>query len=473
MKKIRSLLITRLEALYLFAVLLYAFLALWMIHIKGGISQATLEGNQFTIDENVKLYWGMLFGPVFVFLTVPVLIRILTHVKKTDVLERFLLLWLGVDGFAFIIGCCLHNPLRYILSDTFVYALFPLAYLYARYSLTDISACRRFFYFVLWIQFIIVTFPIHWGTPAPLPNMFAVGFSTFSGTEAFVTISLFILTFLTKKRVIFFGLLIISIESALMRQRMTYFLQVLLALLLFILVNRGDKRLIKNFFVVSILFSFFIAILNFSTLSSLAVYQRTSYFFKTEAYNIVRSFDSFFQDPQKISQLSHVASRENIRTKESSTDQRIFEIRKISEQFAKKPLQMFFGFGNGATVDFSETQDRTMVAVYKERISRVHSIHFLPLAIMYRQGLLGVVAFVMLCYAIISIFVERRRTLIPSLDTSHIADILFFYFIAMLIGSLFSSPHIFTNITVSFGLGAMMTILFCQQQSKTNGLSNV
>jgi len=205
----------------------------------------------------------------------------------------------------------------------------------------------------------------------------------------------------------------------------------------------------------------------------MAAYQRSSHLVKTAVSSIVTTAERLWHKPSEQPMRLQKTASEKVFAKEISTQQRVFELKKILEKFKRKPSYFLFGFGNGATADFSNSPDLTMALVYGTRINHVHSIHLLPLAIMHRQGFLGLAVFFFLCFTIITALWKTRRDLVASVETRCIVEILFLNFVSMLIGSLFSAPHIFTNVTVGFGLGILMIMLnFDKQPILRTNLTN-
>jgi|GEM_PF-3683833 len=469
---------TKISFLYIYGIFLYALLTIWLINFTGGIEQATREGNQFVIDGAVKLYWGILFGSVFFYLVISSLIKNLKNILNLVFLDKCFLLWLSVDMVAFLFGIIFHNSIRYILSDLFLFSLIPLSYFFVKENLIPEKKFESLFYIMLFSQVFIISFPVDWGVPSSVAGFKSIGFSSLFGAEAFVTISLLFLAIISKSRLMFISLLVLAIEVSLIRQRMTYLVQVFAIIPVFILFHLDNKIILKRLLsTVSIVFLIIFA-LNWQGNSFNSVsYRRTAYFAKVAAQKVTNKFikvEQYLETKlfhKDIKKYAYSLEDKNKSLEEKSTSQKNFEIKEILKLFKKNPSRILFGFGNGATADFSKSPDATIPQVYGAEVNRVHNIHFLPIAILFRQGLLGLFVFVLLCVAIIQFFLFNRSKFMPLDEKNIIFEILFLNFIAMLIGSIFNSPHLFTSLNVGFGIGIMMTMVVFVKQKKSNNLN--
>jgi hypothetical protein len=137
--------------------------------------------------------------------------------------------WLVVDIIALSVGVLRGNNLRYLLSDTFVFAVIPLAYFLVKDQIKDYAQVKSFFYFMLAVQFIIIIFPVNWGIIQPYESVpFRVGLYGYHSTEAVTTVSLMALGLLgkpSKNRFLFLCLFMIALLVSLSRTRTIFMIQ--------------------------------------------------------------------------------------------------------------------------------------------------------------------------------------------------------------------------------------------------------
>jgi len=140
--------------------------------------------------------------------------------------------------------------------------------------------------------------------------------------------------------------------------------------------------------------------------------------------------------------------------KDVSLNERYFESKVILDKFRNQNFWTFlFGFGNGATVDFSHTPDITIRIFYKEMIHVVHAIHFLPLALLFRQGIIGILFFLVFCAVIIIKFTKWIEWFRCEENDAIITEILFLSVFNILLAGFTATPHFFSSITAGFSIG--------------------
>lgn len=85
----------------------------------------------------------------------------------------------------------------------------------------------------------------------------------------------------------------------------------------------------------------------------------------------------------------YIYRAENI---DSSSYQKIYEARRVIEEFAKQPSMLLIGFGNGAQFDI--TSEAVIYIRERNRESmKLHNIHVTYFAILFRYGLIGLILF--------------------------------------------------------------------------------
>lgn len=76
--------------------------------------------------------------------------------------------------------------------------------------------------------------------------------------------------------------------------------------------------------------------------------------------------------------------------------QRFFEMDEVVNEFRKKPWMLMFGFGFGATLDMTGSLDASVIGSQLMGAGTTHNIHFLPVALLYRYGFLGLFLYLIL-----------------------------------------------------------------------------
>ncbi|QAT17013.1 hypothetical protein BU251_04320 [Candidatus Velamenicoccus archaeovorus] len=249
----------KMKLLYLYGALLYAVLAVVFIFSLPDIALMTKNANQFLVDGQVKLYWGLLFGPAFMLFSLYALGRALMSKRDFKTSDWIFMAWLVVDIIALSVGVLRGNSLRYLLSDTFVFAVIPLAYFLVKNQIKDYAQVKSFFYFMLVVQFIIIIFPVDWGIIQPYESVpFRIGLYGYHSTEAVVTTSLMTLGLLgkpSKNRFLFLGLFVIALLVSLSRTRTIFMIQIFLSFVLLFFVHKNKlfiKRAVVGFCIISL-----------------------------------------------------------------------------------------------------------------------------------------------------------------------------------------------------------------------------
>src|SRR3989344_2116782 len=241
---------TKVTFLYLYGVLLHVAVSALIIYSSPADFTETIMGGK------IRLYWGVLFGPVFMLFTVPSVIGVLMGIlrgilrkgiKDMSILESALFLWLVADAVALIVGMVKGNSVRYVLSDTFILAIPPLSYFFVKKNIESIEQVRKFFYIILIIQLTVLLFPYTWLLPAPPMALTSGGLYMFAGAEAFTASSMMVFGLFSRNRWIFIGLFIAAIVAALSMVGIMYILQILIAMVLMIFIHISDKRFIRKF----------------------------------------------------------------------------------------------------------------------------------------------------------------------------------------------------------------------------------
>ncbi|MBI5892265.1 MAG: hypothetical protein HZB79_01200 [Deltaproteobacteria bacterium] len=239
--------IGRVALLYLCGVLLYAILGFFFISKFSG-TDITKGGKAFIVEGKVRPYWGLIFGPIFFAFTIPSILRFLKGFNKRDGIEIMLMLWLAYDVIAFIVGAINGNSLRYLFGDTFLLSIIPLSYFFVRNYIKEDRGIRSLFYFMLFFQIILFSFPIHGFAIMIYKEISPMGFYTLPFTETFIIVSLMILATLSKNRWIYMALLIGILPAVFSRSlRLTSFLQIFTAMALVFSIRITEKGFVKRF----------------------------------------------------------------------------------------------------------------------------------------------------------------------------------------------------------------------------------
>lgn len=434
--------------LYAFGVLLFAVLDRVVPHIYH-LTPINVEGNEFKIHGKVLFLWGMFFGPV---LLCAVFSRIIfnaklflkKHFSDFSILDRTVFVWFCCNVLSFIIGFSLNNEPRYLWGDTFTLSIIPLVYILARSCIVTRLQWNIFFYFVLIIQTALVV----------------TGFLVFYGAYAFVIFAYLVFS-LNKKnnRVFYLMLFLLTTEVALLKTRFGFLLQFAFGILLLYAIERRRKGFFRSLFFVFLVFIITRPVFNeihrdqidyFSYVRRARVIARMA--------NIESAF-GFFKNKTQNDQITASDRLPGNRPvlgdslRDISADQRLYEARVVMNRLAlQKPSAFFFGFGNGATLDLSQTHDDTLKAVYKGGLDRVHSIHLLPFAILYRQGFVGIFQYLIL---FVALFMSIKQLLNSTQDTAVMiqTEILALYLFVMVVGAFFSASHFSANLLVAVSIG--------------------
>lgn len=92
---------------------------------------------------------------------------------------------------------------------------------------------------------------------------------------------------------------------------------------------------------------------------------------------------------QRLAQLSEISTDPG-ESSEVAVSQRFYEAQAVLEEYnGASPLTWLIGFGAGATFDMKDSRDDSVRAGSILGESRVHNIHFLPVAFFFRHGLIG------------------------------------------------------------------------------------
>lgn len=142
-----------------------------------------------------------------------------------------------------------------------------------------------------------------------------------------------------------------------------------------------------------------------------------------------------------------------------SLNERFFELSAVFERFKNQGMwTLLAGFGNGAAVDFSKTPDITLRILYREKIHSVHAIHFLPLALLFRQGIIGLIVFLVFCSVLVMKFIAWIPWFRTSDENAIMSEICFLSISMILLAGFTATPHFFTSITAGYCLGLIGVI---------------
>lgn len=475
--------LSRVRALYLYGVVLYAAIALAIIFSYTDIKDIARAGNQFIIDGKVKLYWGLFFGPVFLMATFPAFLGALRRVRALNGLEAAIMLWFAGGIISLAVGLLNHNDKRYLLGDAFILSIIPFSYFFVVRNVEGAKEAIRLFYFLTAVSFVLFCVPVTWGTPSQRDGYTVIGLYTLSGTEAMVTVSLMVLAIFRRDKWLYISLLVIAISASLIRTRMTYIIQVLSILPVVFFVHRRCKGFIRSYLLILAVtvFSIF-ALINSGIIPDPPSYQRTGYFLRATYNNAHIKTNEWILDwkqrranrpaaatPPAAAPSSDVISAApdepekkaapEKKMVEMPTFERLYEMKVVVDKFKERPWASLLGFGNGATIELTDTPDETMRLVYGGRVDKVHSIHLLPFAIFFRQGILGASLFLALCLSMAAYFYKMKDFFRTTSEGAIVIEILFLNIFVMLVGSLTASPHFFISLTAGFSLGLIGVLM--------------
>src|SRR3989344_2752298 len=238
----------RVAILYLCSALLYAILGFFFISKFSSLDETGLGGNRYIIENKVRIYWGLIFGPLFFALTIPVVLKFLKRLNKRDGIEIMLMLWLAYDVIAFIVGAINGNSLKYLFGDTFMLSIIPLSYFFVRNYIKEDKQIKGLFYFMLILQFALLALPVHGFTVLSMAGTYSMGFYTMPGAEIFVAPSLMILATLSKNRWVYMILLIAVLPAMLSRSLgSSNALQIFTVIAIIFSIHITKKGFIKRF----------------------------------------------------------------------------------------------------------------------------------------------------------------------------------------------------------------------------------
>lgn len=631
----------KMKLLYFYGVLLYAVLAVIFIFSLPNIQKIALDANQFVVDSRVKLYWGLLFGPLFLLFAFGPFRKALLHWRGLRLIDWVYVAWLIVDFIALAIGISRGNNYQYLFGDTFVFSIVPLSYFLVKDQIKDYAQAKSLFCFMLAVQFIAIVFPVNWAMIQPYePVPLRIGLYGFHSSEAFVTVTLMAFALLglsSKRRYLFLGLFIIALIASLCRTRTIFLIQFFFGLAGLALVH-GSKKFIKDVFA-----GFLVVFLLISLLIGISDEFKKVYFFQTHymytkaaqmflslkrfgapreksllrgenageldvsreksiklkkemndisiismnhprwkifeegrfsnepdrkkvgergllLYNLrdkgpfyaqlrisdeFKRFDlaghtltfgcwvyasipqkayigildvdgkNFFRysayhsgggqwefltvskaisnkaeaiDLQLFTQekssaifdgaivavgdlsakdlLSILDAESDLlehfdaeAMKDVSLNERFFELSAVFEKFKQQGIwTLLTGFGNGAAIDFSKTPDITLRILYREKIHSVHAIHFLPLALLFRQGITGLIVFLVFCVVLMMKFIAWIPWFRTRDENAIMSEIFFLAVFIVLLAGFTATPHFYTSITAGFCLGLIGVI---------------
>ena len=452
--------------LYAYGAILFAWLDK-IVPITYHLTPINIEGNEFKIHGIVLFLWGIFFGSVLICSVLAYSIFkakdfLKNHFSNFNYLDCAVLVWFCCNVLSFIIGLSLNNKPRYLLSDTFALSIIPLVYLLGRFCIVKPSHWRITFYFLVAIQTILTI----------------SGFLVFYGANTFIIFAFLVFTLNSKKMKVFYLILfLLTTEIALLKTKLGFALQFILGVLALCAIEKHRKGFFVSFLFVLVVFLITRPIFNQYHINKI---DYSSYFHRVNSIIKTVSLDSFFlstadfvknkaQHNQKAIPDELLKNRALLLNGEPdrallsgepediSTNQRLYEADMVMNKLAsEKPISFFFGLGNGATLDLSQTPDETIKAVYEGNLDQVHCIHLLPFAILYRQGLVGILQYFVLFLALLMCI---RHLLNTAKNTAFVlqTEILALYLFVMIIGAFLSASHFSVNLLVAVSISLIST----------------
>lgn len=446
----------RVEVLFLYGLLAYSFLGLYFTLKLEGVFY-------YTIIEKLNLAWGISVGLIYIIFGGYETLIASRKWRSFNPLEFTMIGVILVNALTFAIGVFLKNDLKYLLGDTFLFSLIPFNFFLIRNNIKSPERINQFFYFMLFSLAFTCLFPIPFGMPS-FQGFKPVGFFSLFGAEAFVVVSFLLISVTTKKELSYKALFVYALIFSLWRTRFLYLFQVALALLVIVIVKFNDKIILKKIFRLFTAASLIVILLfRLGALNNAPgiykVYVYTAKAYKLAKISIKEGIDRFTH--KEITQEGNLIKERRLAEKKIdpriallSGKQRVFEIKEITAALKRSPWALLSGFGNGATIDLSESPDETISAVYKDRINKVHAIHIFPFAVLYRQGLLGLVSYCFLFYLIFFYFKKYFNVLREKTDQSALVFLLLFLNIFILLSTgILGNAILFMNITFGISLG--------------------
>lgn len=150
----------------------------------------------------------------------------------------------------------------------------------------------------------------------------------------------------------------------------------------------------------------------------------------------------------RMTELISFLSGEDRPAQQIAILQRFYEADRVIDEVRGSSLwHAFLGFGSGATVDMSSSMDNSVKGSAILGASRVHNIHFLPIALYYRHGIMGLI--------VLGMFISRvGRSMYHSIRSTatlsaqpHFAILAMTFFLSIING-MFASSHFLTNFTL-------------------------
>jgi len=442
--------------LYAYGAILFACLDK-IVPIAYHLTPINIEGNEFKIHGIVLFLWGIFFGPVLIcsVLTYSIFkakVFLKNHFSDFNYLDCAVLVWFCCNMLSFIIGLSLNNKPRYLLGDTFALSIIPLVYLLGRFCIVKPSHWRITFYFLVTIQTILAI----------------SGFLVFYGANTFIIFAFLVFTLNSKNMKVFYLMLfLLTTEIALLKTKLGFALQFILGVLALCTIERHRKGFFVSFLFILVVFLITRPIFNVYHINKI---DYSSYFHRVNSIIKTVSLDSFFLSTADFvkdkAQNNQKAIPDGLlkngvllsgEPEDISTNQRLYEADVVMNKLAsEKPISFFFGLGNGATLDLSQTPDETIKAVYEGNLDQVHCIHLLPFAILYRQGLVGIFQYFVLFLAL---FMCIRHLLNTAKNAAFVlqTEILALYLFVMIIGAFLSASHFSVNLLVAVSISLIST----------------
>lgn len=331
--------------------------------------------------------------------------------------------FLLVNFFSFWIGLSRGNELRYLIGDTANYALIPIVYLcsYAYFYKNGMRKATNMIKIILLLLslFYFLLFLVY-GSIAIVPSMFLFSYLS----------SVFFVNPKNKNRIFYFiTILFIIFAIILSGKRMPFFQVIIIALCMFFYSIRVSKNKILKFIFTLVLF---IAMVFF-------------------VFRIKQINDNLDPGWNRIFETTSLSK------KDMSTHNRISEMKDvISTMETEDFLFTLIGHGNGSL------WNREKAGSYRNVVfaNKVHNIHILPVAFLFRQGILGLFFLFSLYVVILSMFLKfvyRKKIIRINYQFYYLAGMVFL--IALVAGSFVTSRIIYNPLFGFF----LAYVVFCSK----------
>lgn len=133
-------------------------------------------------------------------------------------------------------------------------------------------------------------------------------------------------------------------------------------------------------------------------------------------------------------------------SRDLAIEQRFYEVTVVRNALNENPLYWLLGYGAGGTVDMTSSEDPNVKDSALLGQTKVHSIHFLPVAIAFRYGLIG-------CLLVLFTFWKTLRLLLQAKDGTILVNCL--NLLGIMIYSLTASSFMITEPILWFSIASL------------------